>query len=88
MGTGAGTGGERAAGLEVELADGFWSPRQAQLREHTLEVQLNRGGAGVVDNFRRLAGAADPTAVPRRAMHACATPTCTSGSEAAVLAGP
>ena len=89
MGTGAGTGaGERpAAGLEVELADGFWSPRQAQLREHTLEVQLNRlEEQGVVDNFRRLAGAADPTAVPRRAMHFCDSDLY-KWLEAAVLAG-
>ena len=59
-------------GVEVELTDAFWAPRQAQLREHTLEVQLDRLEAqGVVDNFRRLAGTVDPTAVPRRAMHFC-----------------
>ena len=59
-------------GLGVELTDGFWAPRRAQLREHTLEVQLARLEAqGVLDNFRRLTGELDPVAAPRRALHFC-----------------
>ncbi len=43
--------------LRVELRDSFWAPRQAQLREHTLPVLLERlEEHGVVDNFRRLSG--------------------------------
>lgn len=72
---------------EVELADGFWAPRQAQLREHTLDVVLARlEEQGVVDNFRRLAGGLDPVAVPRRAMHFCDSDLY-KWLEAAVLAG-
>jgi len=53
-------------GLEVRLADPFWAPRQAQLRDHTLPVLLDRLEAhGVVDNFRRLSGR---SAVPRRGL--------------------
>lgn len=56
--------------MQVDLADGFWAPRIDQLRAHTLEVLLERlEREGVVDNFRRLAGAADPAATPRRALH-------------------
>lgn len=81
MVTGHGTG------VDVELTDGFWAPRQAQLRAHTLDVVLERLEAqGVVDNFRRLAGAVDPAAVPRRAMHFCDSDLY-KWLEAAVLAG-
>jgi len=39
----------------VELTDAFWAPRQAQLREHTLEVLLERFEEhGAIDAFRRL----------------------------------
>lgn len=73
--------------MDVELADGFWAPRQAQLREHTLEVVLDRlERQGVVDNFRRLAGALDPDATPRRAMH-FSDSDLYKWLEAAVLAG-
>ena len=73
--------------MDVELADRFWAPRLAQLREHTLEVVLERLEAqGVVDNFRRLAGAVDPTVVPRRAMHFCDSDLY-KWLEAAALAG-
>lgn len=45
----------------VEPADGFWAPRQAQLRDHTLPVMLDRlEEAGATDAFRRL-GSAGPT---------------------------
>jgi DUF1680 family protein len=41
--------------VDVELLDPFWAPRQRQLRDHTLEVLLERlDGHGVLDNFRRL----------------------------------
>lgn len=51
----------------VTLADGFWAPRRAQLRDRTLAVMLERLEAqGVIDNFRRLVGRSD---APRRAMH-------------------
>lgn len=47
-------------GLDVHLTDSFWAPRQAQLRDHTVPVLLERLEAhGVVDNFRRLSGRAD-----------------------------
>ncbi|MBL8775193.1 MAG: glycoside hydrolase family 127 protein [Acidimicrobiales bacterium] len=73
--------------MDIELADGFWAPRQAQLREHTIEVVLGRlEGQGVVDNFRRLAGVIDPGATPRRAMHFCDSDLY-KWLEAAVLAG-
>ena len=69
------------------MADGFWAPRQAQLREHTLEVLHDRlERQGVVDNFRRLAGARDPVATPRRAMH-FSDSDLYKWLEAAVLAG-
>ena len=43
--------------LDVLLLDSFWAPRQAQLRDHTLPVLLDRLDAhGVVDNFRRKSG--------------------------------
>ncbi len=42
--------------LTVELTDGFWAPRQALLRDHTLPVMLDRlERAGSIDAFRRLA---------------------------------
>ena len=42
---------------DVLLLDSFWAPRQAQLRDHTLPVLLDRLDAhGVVDNFRRKSG--------------------------------
>lgn len=41
--------------LVVELDDRFWRPRQAQLRDHTLPVVLERlERAGSIDAFRRL----------------------------------
>lgn len=41
--------------LDVELADTFWAPRQVQVRDHTLDVLLDRfESRGVLDNFRRL----------------------------------
>ncbi len=53
--------------MDVELHDRFWKPRVAQLRETTLQVLHRRLEAqGVLDDFRRLAGAATG---PRRAMH-------------------
>jgi uncharacterized protein len=53
--------------VDVTLTDGFWAPRREQLRTHTLPVMLDRlERQGVVDNFRRLAGAVD---APRQAMH-------------------
>lgn len=70
--------------MQVELRDGFWAPRRAQLRDHTLPVVLDRlERQGVVDNFRRLAGTA---AVPRRAMH-FSDSDLFKWLEAAVLAG-
>ena len=73
--------------MDVELADGFWAPRQTQLREHTLVVVLERlERQGVVDNFRRLAGALDPDVTPRRAMH-FSDSDLYKWLEAAVLAG-
>lgn len=70
--------------MQVTLADGFWAPRQAQLRTHTLAVMLERlERQGVVDNFRRLAGRAD---APHRAMH-FADSDLYKWLEAAVLAG-
>jgi len=46
--------------LRVELRDAFWAPRQAQLRDHTLPVLLERLEAhGAVDNFRRITGRVD-----------------------------
>src|SRR5512141_2732725 len=51
---------ERIAPVDVTLLDSFWAPRQAQLRDHTLPVLLDRLEArGVVDNFRRLSGRSD-----------------------------
>jgi DUF1680 family protein len=39
----------------VSLSDGFWAPRQAQLRDHTLDVLAERlEAAGSLDAFRRL----------------------------------
>jgi uncharacterized protein len=39
----------------VDLADAFWAPRRAQLRDHTLPVMLDHlEEAGAVDAFRRL----------------------------------
>jgi uncharacterized protein len=53
-------------GLEVRLLDSFWAPRQAQLRDHTLPVLLERlEEHGVVDNFRRLSG---QSTAPRRGL--------------------
>ena len=73
--------------MDIELADGFWAPRQAQLREHTIEVVLDRlEGQGVVDNLRRLAGVLDPATTPRRAMHFCDSDLY-KWLESAVLAG-
>jgi uncharacterized protein len=52
--------------LDVRLYDTFWAPRQAQLRDHTLPVLLNRlESHGVVDNFRRLSGR---SSAPRRGL--------------------
>jgi DUF1680 family protein len=54
--------------VRVELRDGFWAPRQAQHRDHTLAVILERlEEHGSVDNFRRL-GSSGPD-VPFRGMH-------------------
>lgn len=54
-------------GVQVQLTDRFWAPRIDQLRDHTLEVLLERlERQGAVDNLRRLAGRAEG---PRRAMH-------------------
>jgi DUF1680 family protein len=42
--------------LTVVPTDGFWAPRQARLRDHTLPVLLDRFEAhGAIDAFRRLA---------------------------------
>ncbi|MGD0084718.1 MAG: hypothetical protein ABSD78_16225 [Acidimicrobiales bacterium] len=57
--------------LSVRLIDSFWAPRQAQLRDHTLPVLLDRLEAhGVVDNFRRLSGR---SAAERRGLRHVAT---------------
>ena len=51
----------------MELADGFWAPRQLQLRDHTLPVMLERlERAGAVDAFRRLGP--EPTTGERRGL--------------------
>jgi hypothetical protein len=34
--------GSEGTGLHLTLTDGFWAPRQAQLRDHTIEVLLDR----------------------------------------------
>lgn len=53
--------------LDVMLADGFWAPRLARLRERSLDAMAARMETqGVQDNFRRLAGTVE---APRQAMH-------------------
>lgn len=53
--------------LRVDLADGFWAPRVAQLHGKTLSAIWERmEEQGVLDNFRRIA---DSAPVERRAMH-------------------
>ncbi len=70
--------------MDVTLADPFWAPRQAQLRDHTLAVILDRlERQGVVENFRRLAGRSDAR---REAMH-FSDSDLYKWVEAAVLAG-
>jgi uncharacterized protein len=55
--------GER---IDVELTDGFWAPRVAQLQDHTLAVLLDRFVEhGVVDAFGRLTGQVQ---APRRGL--------------------
>ncbi len=51
----------------VELHDGFWAPRQAQVRDHTLEVLLDRFEShGAIDNFRRLGGGPEAASLEHR----------------------
>ncbi|MFN8040895.1 MAG: glycoside hydrolase family 127 protein [Acidimicrobiales bacterium] len=70
--------------MPVTLADAFWAPRVAQLRATTIPTILaNLEAQGVVDNFRRLTGAAD---VGHRALH-FADSDLYKWVEAAVLAG-
>ena len=70
--------------MQITLTDGFWAPRQAQLRDHTLEVMLERLEAqGTVGNFRRMAHRTDE---PFRSLH-FADSDLYKWLEAAVLAG-